>query len=437
LKESGEKNRGLIFVIICAVIFLLAAAGAGYFLLDGMRAEEAIVSIDEMEYDKLKSEKGAQYSFAGETLSAEVTESLEGSVYHTPLGFSIVSYSSDWTGQKLVEIYNELLRNGHGDEIGYLSEIALYSGKADYSEMMDAAGDRSNADIDSDIYVDIPALIPAKLRYDSDPLVSDIRLYYMDQYDDAADIAKTLAHEYGHHYTIYYFMQDDGAVRSSEYYELRGFKDYDHEIFYHDNSSYYENHMWDVYEIAAEDYVQLLGSPSARLTNTFMDNRDAVDAGVEPGYTLRSEYINVFPQENIFIPLADEIPGLRDYIYSFIGKENEYGAAPETFDFNLQIKGKSYYGYRYYNITWTMPDSNPEALYTLVCYDSSGELYIVVRTVNGGEEAIARVGKIVKKKGNWLRGWDDGVPKEDRIFKLYLLLPDGRMVASEPFYMDF
>ena len=432
---EGSQKKGLIVAIVFAALFLLAAGGAVFFLIDGMRVDEAIAKVDDMKFDELKSEKGELYNYKGEALTTEITDSLEDSVYHTPLGFTIISYSEKWTGQKLVEVYDELLKNGHGDEIGYLSEIVLYPQGADYSDIMDAAGERTDGDIDSYVYVDVPMLFPASLRYDADPLVSDITLYYMDRYDDVSEVAQTLAHEYGHHFTIYYFMQDDEAVRDSEYYAIRDFADYDHEVFYNDVMSYYENHMWDIYEIAAEDYVQLLGSPATKQTGEYMDGYDLLQADMD---TYSPElFMNVFPQENIFIPLADEIPGLRQYYYSFISLESEYSTPLETVDFNLQISRHSKYGKRWYEITWDMVSTDPDVQYTLVCYDSDGLMYRPVRTVYGDGEAIAKVGSPVIRHGNWIYWWNDGIPRENRIFKLYMLLPDGRMIASEPFYVDF
>ena len=438
METSTARKKGLTLAIVFAVIFVLAVAGGVFFLVDGMRVDSAIAQIDSIHYDDLKTEKAAQYSFAGKPITTQITESLEDSVYHTPLGFSIVSHTSKWSGQKLVEIYEQLLKNAHGDEIEYLSQVVLYAGEADYSAAFDAVGDRQQADIDTDVFVDVKALIPQGMSYDAAPIVSDITIYDMDKYDNATDVAETLAHEYGHHFTMFYFMQSDEAVKASEYFSLRGFTDYEHEIFYNTLPTYYENHMWDVYEIAAEDYVQLLGSPDAKRTQTYMDRMDLLEAGMDT-YSLdvEEEYVNVYPQENIFIPLADEVAGLRDYYDSLIGLENEYETPLTPLDFGLQIERKSSQGHRYYNITWTMVNTDPGALYTLVCYDTDGELYYPVRTVYGNEEPIARVGTPAIKKGNWIYWWPDGVTDEDRVFKLYLLLPDGRMLASEPFNVEF
>ena len=138
----------------------------------------------------------------------------------------------------------------------------------------------------------------------------------------------------------------------------------------------------------AEDYVQLLGSPTTKQTGEYMDRMELLKADYD-NYSpeLESEFINVFPQENIFIPLADEVSGLRDYYYSWMDKENEYDAPLETVDFGLQIEKKSSHGYRYYNITWNMASTDPDALYTLVCYENDGDLYWPISTIHGNEDA--------------------------------------------------
>jgi len=435
--EKSQK-RNLALIIIFAAVFVIAAGVAVYFLMGATRAEEAIAEIDSTEYTSVAMDKGAQYTLKGQPLTANIEESLEDTVYNTPLGFPIISYSANWTGDKLIEIYDELLRNKHGDEIRYITKIELFPGEAEYSEYFSAAGDIVDADIDPLVYVDARSMIPASLRYDTKPVVNEISLYNMDNFDDAADVAAVLAHEYGHHYTMYYFMQDEDVIRESGYYSLRGVEDFGHEVFFHTAQEYYDNYMWDIYELAANDYVQLMGSPNARQTQEYMDGMDMINKNItKPKSDYKAEYWNVFPQRNIYIPLADQVDGLRDYFYSFIEAQNEYETPVESFDFNIQFERHSVHGYHYYTVTWTMPVTDPDALYTLVCYDTSGNFYTAVRTVHGGEKAIAYVGEVVKDNGYQVYGWDDSITKADRIFRLYLLLPDGRMIASEPVYMDF
>ena len=47
--------------------------------------------------------------------------------YTAPDGLQIISYSLSWSDvEKLNNLYNELLLNGHGEEIKLLSRIAIY-----------------------------------------------------------------------------------------------------------------------------------------------------------------------------------------------------------------------------------------------------------------------------------------------------------------------
>ena len=67
----------------------------------------------------------------------------------------------------------------------------------------------------------------------------------------------------------------------------------------------------------------------------------------------------------------------------------------------------------------------------------TGNFYWPIRTVHGNEDPNAVVGEYAMQMGGYVDWCSNHVPEEDRIFKLYLLLPDGRMQASEPFYVDF
>ncbi len=104
---------------------------------------------------------------------------------------------------------------------------------------------------------------------------------------------------------------------------------------------------------------------------------------------------NVYPQENIYLPLADEVNGLRDYFLSFYRRRERYRCF-EPFDFRISMNRKSS-DHVYYEITWDKQGEDKDALYTLVCYDTDGKLYLPVRTVKGNEEAIARVGAATRR----------------------------------------
>jgi hypothetical protein len=397
-----------------------------------------IAAIDTAEYSDMKADKGAQYEAKGIALSAEVSEELGDNIYQTPMGFSIVSHSDKWTGEKLVDIYNELQSNKHGDEMMYVGEVDVYPGASDMDTGNTVVpGTQSSKQENYPVFFDLPALVPNSLKYAINPRVSVIKLYNMDKYDSAAQAAKTIAHEYGHHYTMYYFLKNDEAAVASEYYKLRDLGNIGHEVIFKDWNSYMENYDWDIYEIAAEDYVELMGSPNARITENYKDIYDILLVGND-NYKVAADdrTVNLFPQKNIFIPLADDINGLRDYYYSFIGLDNSLPQL-EPANFDLAMKKRTKNGYTYYDITWSKTSTDKNALYTLVCYDTKGNVYWPVKTVYGDGEPTAMVGTASVIRGDYIYSMSDNVPKEDRIFKLYLLLPDGRMQASEPFNADF
>ena len=88
---------------------------------------------------------------------------------------------------------------------------------------------------------------------------------------------KTLFHEYGHAWSMYYahMMQQSTALTS--YLSLRGILD---------DPRLGSSHAWSRYELIAEDYRQLFGTSNARSTQ----------------------------QENQELPAAGDVPGLRDFL---------------------------------------------------------------------------------------------------------------------------
>ena len=423
---------------VLATVLALIAAAAFYLIVDRAVSSDRIAAIGSLSYAPYAAQKGAQFSFRGVPVSEEPEqEPSSGKVYRTPSGFSIVSYSGKWTGKKLADVYEELMKNVHGGEIGYVSQVAIYPGGSgiDSGEFKVAGTQQMNEESFS-VFFEVPALIPQSMRYNLSREASVISLYNMDKYASAAEAAHTIAHEYGHHYTMYYFLKNDEEALTSRYYRLRGFSSFGHPAIYNDQDSYYENHQWDIYEIAAEDYAQLMGSPNAKRVREYKDVKQVLNSGRE--YKLRADAntANVFPQENIYIPLAYEVEGLRDYFYSFIGKENDLPYVGRA-DIKIRMSRHSSNGYAYYVITWTKPSTDKNAVYTLVCYDKDGNVFRPVKTIRGNENPSAVVGTASRINGMLLQWLPDHIPDEDRLFKVYLVLPDGQMQSSEIFRADF
>lgn len=435
------ERDGLKTAIIITVVLLFLALGAGvYFYLTSDAVQAEIAKIDTINYDayafSLDKESGTEQK--GLSVLESSGESVTADVYMTPLGFPIESYSENWKGEKLKEVYEELLKNKHGEEINYISKIVIRGGESDLGTNDSVvAGTQSTTQEHYQVFFDVPMLVPPSLEYGLTSKQSVIELYNMDDYDTIEQAARTISHEYGHHFTIYYFMATDEQVKQSDYYQIRGFDYFEEPIFFSDQQDYYENHMWSIYEVAAEDYVQLMGSPNSRQTEDYKDISEVLSTG-DKDYRIYadSNTTNVFPQENMSIPLANQVNGLRDYYYSFIEEENELGDIPEV-DFDMSMRKQSSHGYTYYDISWNNVFDDEDAQYTLVCYDKDKQIFSPIKTIYGNEKAIAKVGTVSKIEGNKIISYSNDVTKEDRYFRLIVMLSDGRMIASDYYFADF
>lgn len=437
-RTAFDKKKNHIAILFGILLIIAIGAGVYLFFMQSW-AKSGIDDLVNADYTPVHAQKAANADVPGLPITQRSDYPSSVDIYHTPLGFPIVSYSQAWTGDKLKEVYNELVANKHGKEIYTVTEVLLYPGESALDTSTGVAGTHVTEKKVFSLFLNLPGLVPTSLSYDMDSTQSSIELYNMDKYDAVAQVARTISHEYGHHFTMYYFMQDDESTRSSEYFRLRGIDQFDHDVFFDIESDYYENHMWSVYEIAAEDYVQLMGSPTVKQQREYLDIFDVLD-----NYKKNKDYTayadasisNVYPQENIYIPLADEIDGLRDYYLSFLGETSGVQNLSNA-DFNLAMTAHESYGYTYYEITWDKTTEDENALYTLVCYSNNGDIFLPVRTVHGDDKPVARVGTAVRLSGITLTTLKNGVTDEDRKFKLYVTWPDGRMQSSEMFDADF
>lgn len=438
-----KKNKAAIIFFLMAALAFAAAVYVAYDIYTARYKLDYTFSDDYSDTGYLYT-KGGLAPAPGVCLLEQVPE--YNNYFSTPMGFPIISFSDKWTGDKLKSIYNELLKNKHGDEMSLLSGVILYPGKSKTDKDIAIAGTHVTHFAQFPVFFHLPGFVPQSLQYSLTSQQSVIELYNMDGYNDVTDIAKTLAHEYGHHFTIHYFLSDDDTAKKSEYYKIRNVDDYERKVFFDNVDDYYKNHMWSIYEMAAEDYVQLMGSPNAKQTSRYYDVFDVLHNGNNNPKTTTAVY-NVFPQENIYVPLADEVPRLRDYFYNFIGEESSADVFSPA-EFNLRYQKKTSYGHTHYDITWDKTTRDKNALYTLVCYNENGQLFQVVKTVFGNDEPKAkvgtavqtqRIGKVTNYKFLELQDTLTGekITDKPRYFKLYVLWPDGRMQSSRLCLLEF
>lgn len=164
--------------------------------------------------------------------------------YKGESGVTFESYSYKWkTIDQLKALEEEMLQNKHGEELSYLGKVQIFP---DYP-----AGNNVLGQYYARYEVNQKKYIPDRV----------IQLYGGDQYTTVEQMATTLSHEYGHHFSYYYLIEGEKSLPdhwlSSSYAKARGLDKYSKVNV---NGSDY---IWSMPEILAEDYVQLFGTKNA------------------------------------------------------------------------------------------------------------------------------------------------------------------------------
>lgn len=357
----------------------------------------------------------------------------------TPEGFKIISYSEKWPKERLDEVYRELMSNVHGDEIEYLEYVVLYPQQETMQNEYEKLGSQSSLDKVYRIRLNLPFIVGNNFTYDIERKSSIINIYNMDAFSSIEDAAATISHEYGHHFTLYHFFKGE-EPEASDYYRLRGLGQFEKAQEHTDYNEYIKNHMWSIYEIAAEDYVQILGSPNAHQiqeyedVNDLMKSGDKEKAGEQPDVS--RNYCNIYPQENIYLPLASENAQLMEYFYQFTNQPYQEKAQVSN-TLELQFKSSTKNGKKFGKFTWNELEGQKNATYTLVCYSESGNLMRPVRTVVSGQKQEAYIGTVSYQDSDYIYFYNDHLMEDVKLFKLYVNLEDGRMLASPIKKIDF
>lgn len=301
-------------------------------------------------------------------------------------GIQIISYSSAWkTQEKLKSVYLELLKNEHGDEISYLSKIYIYSGLSG-----NEAGNYYH-----DYYIEKAG----KYKYKSDRY---IEIYNGDKYTQLSQIARTLSHEYGHHFSFYYLITKENKTNNkwseSKYAKIRKLSN-DSRLTYLGDTTKKYSHEWDIAEIIADDYVQLYGSELARKSRDYYDIKERIHNN-SVTYSYYYSDFNLLPQENLDIPLAADVRGIVDYFYTLSGVKVR--SVPESITVSqpqlTDIKSV-YNNYNEYIFEWKNVKQNElkkQYEYTLIINAKDSNDYPVpIKTVYSGEPMYAVAGSSI------------------------------------------
>jgi hypothetical protein len=332
----------------------------------------------------------------------------------------IVSFSEKYDKARIHEIYLELLNNFHSQEFEALDAIYLYP-----DAPLGVAGQYFE-----DIYIDRAGNYGIGDK-------SYIELFNMNK-KTPAEIAPVLAHEYGHHYTISNITVFENkyysAWKDTQYGTIRSFSSYP--VVYEFDAPDYA-YRWDVTEIAANDYVQLLGSPNARASWLYQDAEQRLLSGNKETYV--PVYFNMRPQENYQLPLASDATGLMQYLLAVGGYTGALPPIGQKPKITAIVSEESFLNEKY-TIYWDKAVSPSEKgfEYTVVMFPADFPiLSIGIKTVADGGETKAVFGSVTKKN-------DDGSLSAildyytgTYVFRVYAKDERGYIYASEDFYYDF
>ncbi len=435
---NKKSIRTALFV---CVLSLILVGGALFFSIK-LSNEYS----DELSVFNQKGKRQAGYSDSFEysqntnaAISQSQSEDISAESVFEYNNIQFISYSRQWDEAKLEELAYELFNNVHGDEIAYVARVELHNGNYD-----EYAGLHRNSYEKYSLPVTLNNLLPDDMTIDFSTLSSVIILTGADENTTVASMARTLSHEYGHHFTQYYFGFNGTATDMvTKYALLRNEPDAPVYAVVTDWDYYIANHMWDIQEIAAEDYVFLMGSPLARQQIDYLDNSELVSLYAN-NLSKYNEYleeplaaINAYPHENPELESPSQVEGLAEYYYSFVDEDapeyskvtSDYG----TMDLNItQTASDSY------NITWVCPWPYMNISYTLVAYDEYDYILKPIKTITGDEDAIAKFGvqKLVSGQSEYTI--DDTLDTLGHIrFRIVVTFSDGSVIFSDPYDVMF
>jgi len=437
-----RKSKAPYVFIIILILVTILAGGAAVYHFNG-----------EIElYENISSEARAffrarpMYSFTNPAVYADPyihTNHRDDALYifETPEGFTMVSHSEAWDEYMLIQLYHELLLNKHGDEINFLHEVIVHPHEEEDGHALATFAQGVTV---INFFIQFPAL-PEDFTVPFPQDIGTINLYGGDTNTTIESMANSLSHEYGHLFTFYYMFnigrnEDEsnrnGSLSETMYARLREAARFNLITSSSPGDTYLQDRYRYLFEIAAEDYVQLMGSPTTRQVVDFFDVRQIINGAERPANNRGAR--NAFPQENLMIPLANNVPGLKEYFFSFIDAGPRV-PVEEKQEVSLQIRRNNIgfqltTGYRtfiHYEITWNTPYDN--AIYTLVCYDPDNYAGwgMPIKTVRPGQNASAIIGEYVVERGNQVESLDDGLASGTKVFFVVAMLPDGTFFMSE------
>lgn len=308
---------------------------------------------------------------------AEVTTFGE----YTCDSLTITSYSPSWDNSRTEQLYHELQNNFISSEYSLLSHIYIYPD--------------SPSGLNGEYFEDI-SISGGKYTVGGGAYIN---LYNGERYTTIEEMAPILSHEYGHHYTIVNILKTEGKYYSNwqktRYGKIRDLDKYKNICCSRDDPNYV--YRWDVTEIAANDYYQLLGSPTGKASLDYPDTTEMLEIkrkdrinGTNTAFD-KTAY-NAMPQKNPDIPLAANIDGLYQYLLE-IGGYTGQNEGLSRYPALTEITYKDTPTGRQYTVNWSKAAGSGPFEYTLIMYGKGSSLIPQpVKTVAEGESLTAVFG---------------------------------------------
>jgi len=357
---------------------------------------------------------------------------------------TFISYSKEWDAIKLEQLYNELISNTYGDEFDYLTYVALYAEDGSGYISKNPPYVKEEYEVPISLYMFLPKNL--KYMYKSD--YNSLALKRCDEITTVQEMACYLSYEYGHHFALHHLdINGDKDDINTEYYDLRLKSHIDDVVLDVDSyQEYLDNYIWYSWEMAASDYVYLMGSNATKQVFEFYDTKDRMLKYAEnKGRNLDNYWYyfkmgkNVLPIDNHMIPMPHQVGGLKELFYSYVDKDApEYTETDNIGDLNLKVTPSKKNPKNQFRVTWDKPYTDEDVVYTLILYNMKDEIVAVHKTVNGNEEALARFGIYQLTYGRYIytyKGWID-LTKEYKL-RVTITFPDSTVVVSDSIEVQF
>lgn len=435
----NKKNTKILLIYILALLCILSAVIFTVILLKYTKTSDNLSQIKNSQ-----SPANLSLDFNNEYQKHQKTEIKETNYlagYFNEYIYEDIHFVTDcenWDDDKLHLVAEELFANTHGDEMKYVEAVVINKGYgshvgSDYSFYNEYGG----------LPVSHYNFFHEESQYYIGHEKGTLYVLNVDEEAEVEDIAQGLSVAYGYHFTHYYFdLEGSSEDENTKYYAIRS-RDCDRLVSeYSSNEQYKEDYNWYLTTIAANDYMYFLGSDNAHRIESFKELTSMGESlgNFDSEYELYKEVYrncrNATPHVNVEITMPHRVDGLADYFYSFIDDlPPKYTNVDSVGDIitNIELSAHD----TVYVIEWDVPYKDKDIVYTVVGYDSLGDIVKIIESQDSTSDGYTFYSSQFIVHLNHSRYYFRGGFRkdEDKIFRLLITFPDGTVEVSNPYIL--